>query len=105
MLQEHNYDWALSIAYNAMLQAARALMYFKGYRASSSGGHYAVIQFVKTAFTKEFSEETLRYFDKLRHKRHMAVYEEADLLSAKEAAYAIEEAQRFLEKAKNLAGV
>jgi len=27
-----NCDWAFSIAYNAMLQAVRALMFSKGYR-------------------------------------------------------------------------
>jgi hypothetical protein len=29
---EENCDWAFSIAYNAMLQAVRALMFSKGYR-------------------------------------------------------------------------
>lgn len=29
--EERDYDWCLSIAYNAMLQASRALMFLEGY--------------------------------------------------------------------------
>jgi len=32
-LREGDFDWALAIAYNSMLQAGRALMLKRGYRA------------------------------------------------------------------------
>lgn len=105
LLQEENFDWTLAVAYNSMLQACRALMFLKGYRPSAEGGHRAVVEFMKAVHGKEFGEEKLRYFDKLRRKRHTTVYEEPELISEAEAKYAIEEAQAFLEKAKKLAGL
>ncbi len=105
LLQEENLDWALAIAYNSMLQAGRALMFSKGYRPSAEGGHRAVVEFVKAVYGKEFGEESLRYFDKLRRRRHLAVYEEAETVSAGEAGYAMERANLFLEKARKLAGL
>ena len=34
----HDRDWAFSIAYNAILQATRALMFDKGFRPAAGGG-------------------------------------------------------------------
>jgi uncharacterized protein (UPF0332 family) len=33
-------DWAFNIAYNAMLQATRALMFFEGFRPGSGEGQH-----------------------------------------------------------------
>lgn len=49
---DENCDWAFSIAYNSMLQSARALMFSKGYRPSSDSGHVSAIKFAKL-FLKE----------------------------------------------------
>ena len=34
-----DWDWAFSIAYNAVLQSARAFMYSQGYRPAAEQGH------------------------------------------------------------------
>jgi len=36
LIENKKFDWSLAVAYNAMLQAGRALMFEKGYRPSSS---------------------------------------------------------------------
>jgi uncharacterized protein (UPF0332 family) len=42
-------DWAYSIAYNALLQASRALMLANGFRPRGSEQHASVVQFVEEA--------------------------------------------------------
>lgn len=46
-------DWAHNIAFNAMLQAGRALMFWKGYRPKGQQHHLAVTQFVAAVFPGE----------------------------------------------------
>lgn len=69
-MMAENCDWAFSIAYNSMLQSARALMFSKGYRPSSDAGHISAIRFAKL-FLKE---DDVIMFDRMRRKRHTAVY-------------------------------
>ncbi len=40
-------DWAYTIAYNAVLQAGRALMFSKGYRPDGANQHVAVVKFAE----------------------------------------------------------
>lgn len=90
------FDWAYSIAYNAMLQSARALMFAEGYRPSGGEGqHRAVVRFVEMALGRKFEEET-RFFDKMRIKRNRAVYDTAGIISESEARQAIEFADKFI---------
>lgn len=87
-------DWCYTIAYNAMLQAARAVMLSKGYRSTGEGQHATVIQFAKIALGKEYAD-TLDFMDRMRRKRHRAVYDLAGRVSKKEAAEAVETAEAF----------
>jgi len=95
-------DWALNIGYNAMLQAARALMLTRGYRPVGEAKHVAVIEFVKSEYSKQIPSQTLYVFSKTRKKRHKAVYEEADVVSESEARTVINNAEKFVAAAKNI---
>ena len=97
-LNSQNYDWALSIAYNAMLQASRALMFSQGYRPKSEGGHVSAIEFVKLKF-EQFKDEIPK-LDRLRRKRHLVLYEQSEVVSEEEAKKAIDSAEKFVEKVK-----
>lgn len=91
-----NSDWAYNIAYNAMLQAARALMFAEGYRTSGGEGqHKTVVQFAELALGRTFEEE-IRFFEKMRVKRNRAVYDIAGIISETEARQAIEFAMKFI---------
>ncbi len=46
MFDFKDYDWALSISYNAMLQAGKSLMFFKGYRPTGYSKHLSIIDFI-----------------------------------------------------------
>jgi len=91
-----NSDWAYNIAYNAMLQAARALMFAEGYRpAGGEGQHKTVVQFAELALGRTFEEE-VRFFEKMRVKRNRAVYDTPGIVSETEARQAIEFAAKFI---------
>jgi uncharacterized protein (UPF0332 family) len=46
-LLDSNQDWAYNIAYNAVLQAGRALMFSKGYRPDGANQHISVVNFCR----------------------------------------------------------
>lgn len=102
LLAEENYDWVLSIAYNAMLQAGRALMFLKGFRPSTQFGHIAVVRYVRVAFREQLTERIVDVFDQMRRKRHRAVYEAVDLVSRNEAQNAMKWAEEFVNKVKEV---
>jgi uncharacterized protein (UPF0332 family) len=92
-----HYDWAVAIAYNAMLQAGRAIMAFKGYRAFSESHHLAVVQFCASFLPSETSP-LVTAFNKLRVRRHDVVYGEIsrDSVGKDEAERALGKAQSFI---------
>jgi uncharacterized protein (UPF0332 family) len=88
-------DWSFVIVYNAMLQVARALMFHRGYRPIGQGQHAAVIEFTRLTLGSEF-KETLDLMDRMRRKRHRAVYDLAGTISERECKDAQETASRFV---------
>ena len=64
MLGISEWNWAHNAAYNAMLQAGRALMFSKGYRPKSQEHHVAVISFVQAVYSAKFPTEVLQAFDR-----------------------------------------
>ena len=97
-----DYDWSFSIAYNSMLQAGRALMFSEGFRPKGEYKHVSVIEFAKKKFGKDFEEKVLFMFNKIRKKRHVAVYEQVNIISEDEAKNAMETAEQFVNKVKEL---
>jgi len=61
-------DWAFNIAYNAMLQASKALMYSKGFRPSGISHHATVIEFAGIVLDSKYSG-IIEIFDTMRRKR------------------------------------
>jgi len=93
----HDRDWAFSIAYNAILQATRALMFGKGFRpAAGEGQHKAAVQFAEVALGSKFRDE-IHIFDKMRSKRHRVIYDVSGLVSQAEARQALDFAIRYVE--------
>ncbi len=101
-LENNDYDWALVIAYNSMLQVGRALMFSKGYRPAGEYRHVGVVGFVHEVFGKEMSDRMIDVFNRARKKRHRVVYEEADIVSMDEAKNAVKFAEEFIERVKTI---
>jgi uncharacterized protein (UPF0332 family) len=90
----NNQDWAYTIAYNAVLQAGRALMFSQGYRPDGANQHVSVVKFVELFLNKNDSI----IFDRMRRKRNSSVYDTAGSITDSEAAFAVKEAENLVEK-------
>ena len=97
IIKQENQDWAYNIAYNAMLQAARGLMFSAGYRPAGEAQHVTVIKFAELTLEKEF-RETLNIMDSMRRKRNRTVYDVSGLVSETEVKEAIKAAEEFVNK-------
>ena len=91
---EENCDWAFSIAYNAMLQAVRALMFSKGYRPTGSNQHISVIRFAELFLR----EEDVIILDRMRRKRHTTIYDTAGTISEIEAENIVRRAEKLVQE-------
>ena len=88
-----NSDWAFTIAYNAVLQAGRALMFAKGYRPEGSNQHVSVIRFCGEFLSPDQSQ----WFERMRRKRHKSVYDSAGSISEREAEQAVKKAEEIVQ--------
>ena len=91
---EKNCDWAFSIAYNAMLQAVRALMFSKGYRPTGSNQHISVIRFAELFLMTE----DVIILDRMRRKRHTTIYDTAGTISEIEAENIVRRAEKLVQE-------
>jgi len=96
LISSDKFDWALAVSYNAMLAAGRALMFDKGYRPSSTGGHLAVVKFLNAMLGSEVSDRMIMLMNGMRKKRHRVVYEEMDIVSRDEAEQTVRWAEEFV---------
>jgi uncharacterized protein (UPF0332 family) len=96
-LMGSDFDWVFSIAYNSMLQSARALMFAEGYAATGENQHKTAVDYIDAKLGTKMQGK-IEQFDDMRKKRHRAVYEKAGIVSEFEAKHAIESAEAFLSK-------
>lgn len=93
-----NPDWAYAIAYNAMLQAARALLFADGFRPAGRNQHVAVVRFVAA----RIGPDEAASLDRLRRKRHITVYDTAGTIGEAEAAAAVARAIAFVDLVRGM---
>lgn len=101
---EQDADWALSIAYNAVLRSARALVFARGFRPASREAHkntFAVLREI----APEDQQQLISYFDRIRVKRHQAIYDVEARTSRTEAETLIEQARGFLDWTQRELGI
>ena len=88
-------DWGFTVAYSAVLQAARAFMFAKGYRPATAEGHKNTFAFLAAALGPE-QEDLVGYFDRMRNKRNQAVYGMAGRIAETEARNLLAKATEFV---------
>jgi uncharacterized protein (UPF0332 family) len=81
-----------------MLQAARALMFSKGYRPAGNNQHGTVVQFAG----QFLNNESVDALDRMRRRRHAVVYDMAGTVSQLEAENAVSRAESFLSAVEDL---
>jgi len=98
LLLASDHDWAYTIAYNAILQAGRALMFAHGYRPDGANQHISVVKFAGLYL----EEKDAVVFDRMRRKRHSSVYDTAGAISGAEAEFAVGQAEHLIRTIKAL---
>jgi len=98
-----DWDWAFSIAYNAVLQASRAYMYSRGYRPAAEQGHKNTFAFLRATLGDDLAS-TIGYFDRMRKKRNQAIYDAAGLITESEARSILAHTIRFVDIVKGQIG-
>lgn len=102
MLEIGEWGWGHNVAYNAMLQAGRALMFAKGYRPKSQEHHVAVVSFIEAVFGPKFPVEVLQAFGKARLRRNESMYDRAGSISETQARNLVGKADAFVSKATEI---
>jgi len=92
---------AYTVAYLAMLRAARAYMLLKGLRPKDGFQHKTVIEFLEQALPDEAKSLILR-FDRMRRKRNIFTYDTEAPITRTEAESALKTAVEFIELIKEL---
>lgn len=95
-IMAEDWDWGFAVAYNAVLQASRAYMFSEGFRPSASNGHKNTFAFMMQALGKDF-EDMISYFDRMRNKRNVAIYDVAGIITETEAKALLEKAVGFVK--------
>lgn len=90
-----SFDGSLNFSYNAMLQAARALMFSYGFRPDSEFHHKATIEFVIAVVDQKYTY-LVESLSRIKSKRIVATYEKAGTISEYEANYALKSAGEFI---------
>ena len=84
------------LAYEAMLKASLGFMLSFGVRPRSLPGHHvAIIEFAGEKLGKEF-RNLIAMFNRMRRKRHEAIYDVTGLISKGEAEQGLETAAKYI---------
>lgn len=92
---------AFTVAYLAMLHAARAFMLLKGFRPADGFQHKTVVGFTSYFLGKEFTV-LAEQFDRMRRKRNIFTYDVDIQISKTEAINVLNTAAAFVDIMKEL---
>lgn len=90
---EEDPDWGYAIAYNAVLQATRALLLARGYRTCGDRQHVTALECLNI---EGFDTADIQRADRMRRIRHHVIYEEAGAVTDVDVEEAIRTAERMV---------
>lgn len=94
-LKLNNFEWTMSISYQAVLRASMNLMALLGYRAIGKEHHKNTFEFLRAC---ELDEDLVDFFDKVRIKRNEFLYRGIDEVSKSEASEILTSARKLVLK-------
>lgn len=97
--EAEDFDWALSIVYNAVLQACRALMFSLGFRPVGKNQHKTVFEFIELV---GLNKDLINFFNAVRKTRHVAVYDSSGVVSESLANETLSKAKEFVQEIRTL---
>jgi uncharacterized protein (UPF0332 family) len=92
---------AFTVAYLAMLHAARAFILLKGFRPADGFQHKTAVEFTAFFLGKEF-KSLAEQFDRMRRKRNIFTYDVDISISKTDAINALNTATKFVDLMKGL---
>lgn len=97
---------ALQLSYDAARKASAALLAIQGLRATSRGGHVAVIDAVRAQFDDRGGMEVFGRLHRLRRRRNTTEYPDSDspTVTEEDARRALATARQTIEAANTLIG-
>ena len=97
-------DTAYKETYNAILEAAMALMYHEGYRvARERGSHHLIVQqFTEAKFAGDFTADVINIFGHARHIRNSLQYDLSGAVSHADVDDLYSKAEEFVKIVKRI---
>lgn len=92
-------EWAITVAYHAMLRSGRALLFAHGYLPADGAQHKTVVELTGKIFGSSY-KDLITQFERLRRKRNMFFYESFESASATEARNALKTAATILAEVR-----
>lgn len=74
-------------------------MFYKGYRPKGEYKHLSVLDFLKKFYSNEFEEQIFILVNKIRTRRHIAMYERINTINEDDLKFAISIAEEFQDRA------
>ena len=98
-LEYGDFDWTLSIAYNAVLRVSRTFMFSLGYRSIGKEHHKNVFLFLKELGV---NPSLVNYFDNVRKKRNKFIYDIFEGTSKESAEKVLKKAKKFVQDIRTI---
>ena len=96
-------DTAYKEAYNAILEAATALMYSRGYKVGAKGSHHFITQqFIEAEYAGVFEGNIINIFGRARKTRHTLQYDVPGAISHSDAKDLVSKADRFVKTVREI---
>jgi len=93
-----HYDWAVFIAYTAVLQAGRAFMFHQGPLPLEKNQEKALLEFLDVY---KIAPSSILYFSNLRKTRHLSPLNISNTVSESMSRTVIQEAENLVKQIKN----
>lgn len=97
---EYDPEWAVSIAYHAMLRGGRSLLFAHGFLPADGAQHRTVVELTGKILGDEYAG-LIRQFNKFRKKRNSFFYDSEDTENIDEAKEALKISRELLDKIGN----
>jgi uncharacterized protein (UPF0332 family) len=98
-LEDRRFNSVVMIAYAAMLNAAKAILFRDGYRERS---HACVVRYLEARYKSKIPADSIALLDHYRETRHEVQYDSSYLAGEESAQSMLAFAQRFITMVDNL---
>ncbi|MFH1830705.1 MAG: HEPN domain-containing protein [Pseudomonadota bacterium] len=100
LLVEADPEWAITVAYHAMLRAGRALLFSHGYLPADGAQHKTVVELTGSILGNDY-KRLVQQFERMRRKRNIFFYESFESTTVTEAKSSLKTAADMQERIRS----